>query len=61
MTLIKCRFCGIISEIRETGKSLNRLKKGPAMPCKGNKDTLSPGHLEIVETWDEHYEVLEHD
>tara|TARA_B100001778_G_scaffold331587_1_gene336234 strand:+ start:2024 stop:2209 length:186 start_codon:yes stop_codon:yes gene_type:complete len=61
MTRIKCRFCGVISEIEETGQSLKRLRKGPAKPCKGNKDILSPGHLEIVETWDEHYEVLEHD
>jgi hypothetical protein len=59
MTRIKCRFCGIIQKIPQTGRKLAKIRKGPATPCKGDPMKLAPGHLENVWSWDEHYEVLD--
>ncbi len=62
---VKCRFCGTTftmskNDVKRKG-GLEKLKAGPPTACRGDKDTLSPPHLEIVKTWDEHYEVLEQD
>lgn len=63
MTTIKCRFCGTTTDIPESGRALQRLRKGPATPCPGNPMKLAPSHLESTCLkdwgWDEHYEVLD--
>jgi hypothetical protein len=60
MTIIKCRFCGTIAEIPEEGRKLKKLRKGPPMPCKGDNSKLAPSHMEAVYSWDDHFQVLEH-
>lgn len=61
MTRIKCRFCGTEGFIPETGRALEKLRKGPPMACKGDNMKLKPPHMEAVYSWNEHFEVLEQD
>jgi|TARA_B100001540_G_scaffold56143_1_gene50764 hypothetical protein len=55
----RCRFCGTISTISIKKKNIQKLIEGPPTACPGNHETLSPKHMENVNTWGEHYEILD--